>query len=108
MGIKQDLGIKIKRMRKKRGMTQEQLAEVLDISLRTLSGIEIGENFVTADTLDKIVVALDTTNEDLFATEHLKTPQELVDEIISDVKSVKKEPEKLENIYKVVKSLMKE
>lgn len=68
MGIKQDLGIKIKRMRKKRGMTQEQLAEVLDISLRTLSGIEIGENFVTADTLNKIVVALDTTNEDLFAT----------------------------------------
>ena len=54
MGIKKDLGIKIKRMRLKRGMTQESLSEAVNISQRTLSGIEIGENFCTAETLDKI------------------------------------------------------
>jgi transcriptional regulator with XRE-family HTH domain len=52
MGIKKQLGIKIKRIRKHKGLTQEQLAEKVELSLRTMSGIEIGENFVTADTLD--------------------------------------------------------
>ena len=46
MGIKKELGIKIKRMRINRGLTQEQLAEMVDVSQRTMSGIEIGENFV--------------------------------------------------------------
>ena len=49
MGIKQELGKKIKRIRQVRGLTQEQLAEAVDISPRTLSGIEIGENFLTAE-----------------------------------------------------------
>lgn len=51
MGVKEELGKKIKRMRLNRGLTQEQLAEAVDVSQRTLSGIEIGENFVTAETL---------------------------------------------------------
>jgi transcriptional regulator with XRE-family HTH domain len=72
MGIKEELGKKIKRMRINRGLTQEQLAEAVDVSQRTLSGIEIGENFVTAETLDKIIKALNTTTEELFATNHLK------------------------------------
>ena len=58
MGIKEELGKKIKRMRINRGLTQEQLAEAVDVSQRTLSGIEIGENFVTAETLDKIIKGL--------------------------------------------------
>ena len=39
MNIKKQLGIKIKRLRQKRGMTQEQLAEKFDIATRTLCGI---------------------------------------------------------------------
>ena len=45
MNIKKQLGSKIKRLRQKRGFTQEQLAEKLDIATRTLCGIENGENF---------------------------------------------------------------
>ncbi len=108
MSIKKQLGSKIKRLRKTQGLTQEQLAEKIDLSLRTLSGIEIGENFVTADTLDRIISALRTTPEELFAVDHLdKSAQDLVDEIISDVESIKEQPEKLEDIYKVIKSLIK-
>ena len=54
MGIKSELGQKIRRMRLKRNLTQEELAEKVDINQRTLSGIELGENFVTAETLDKL------------------------------------------------------
>lgn len=108
MGIKEELGKKIKRMRLNRGLTQEQLAEAVDVSQRTLSGIEIGENFVTAETLDKIVKALNTTTEELFATNHLKEESELVDEIQKSVLKIAKNPQKLDILYNVTKSLVKE
>ena len=108
MGIKKELGIKIKRMRINRGLTQEQLAEMVDVSQRTMSGIEIGENFVTAETLDKIINALNTTSEELFSTEHLKDPGVLINEILNDIKFISQNPQKLETLYNIVKSLKKE
>ena len=108
MGIKEELGKKIKRMRINRGLTQEQLAEAVDVSQRTLSGIEIGENFVTAETLDKIIKALNTTSEELFATNHLKEEQELIDEIQNNIRIISKNPTKLDILYIVTKSLIKE
>ena len=108
MGIKEELGKKIKRMRINRGLTQEQLAEAVDVSQRTLSGIEIGENFVTAETLDKIIKALNTTSEELFATNHLKEEQELINEIENNIKTISKNPTKLDILYNVTKSLIKE
>jgi len=81
MDIKRELGSKIKRLRQKKGITQEELAEKVNISTRTLSGIEIGENFMTAQTMEKIIECLDTTVEELFNAEHLKPTVELVDEI---------------------------
>lgn len=106
MSIKKDLGTKIKRMRQKRGLTQEALSEAVNISQRTLSGIEIGENFCTAETLDKIINALETTPEELFALDHLKQEKDLINEICSSVKHL--EGEKLEIAYKVVKGLLRE
>lgn len=108
MGIKEELGKKIKRMRINRGLTQEQLSEAVDISQRTLSGIEIGENFVTAETLDKLVKALNTTTEELFATNHLREPEELLAEINSDIQTIAKNPIKFDILYNVVKSLLRE
>lgn len=108
MGIKDELGKKIKRMRLNRGLTQEQLAEAVDVSQRTLSGIEIGENFVTAETLDKIIKALNTTSEELFSTNHLKEERELISEIENNIKTISKNPTKLDILYNVTKSLIKE
>lgn len=42
--LKKQLGIKIKKLRKSRGLTQEQLSEKLRIDYRHLSGIETGQN----------------------------------------------------------------
>ena len=108
MGVKEELGKKIKRMRINRGLTQEQLSEMVDISQRTLSGIEIGENFVTAETLDKLINALNTTTEELFATSHLRSSDEIVYEIMSDLKIIAEDPIKLDILYNVTKSLKKE
>lgn len=103
MNIKRQLGSKIKRLRQKRGFTQEQLAEKIQIAPRTLSGIENGENFVTAETLEKVFSALEITGTELFAFDHLKPQEELIDEIVSDLHSIK-DREKIETIYKIVKA----
>ena len=108
MGIKQELGQKIKRMRINRGLTQEQLSEMVDVSQRTMSGIEIGENFVTAETLDKIINALDTTSEELFALNHLRNKEELLKEISKDIVSISQNSLKLDILYNVIKALKKE
>lgn len=65
MGIKKEIGKKIKRMRIEKGYTQEQLSELIDISQKALSSIETGENFVKAKTLDKILKTFDITAEEL-------------------------------------------
>lgn len=75
----------------------------LVIATRTLCGIEIGKNFFTADTLEKILVTLDVTPQDLFMINYLKPQEDLVNEIIQTVQSIK-EREKIEIIYKIIKS----
>ncbi len=108
MGIKKELGLKIKRMRTELGLTQEELAEKIDISQRTLAGIEIGENFLTAETLDKIIKALKTTPEELFRVSHLKEANKLFENIVKEIDSIKDDRKKLENIYKFIKFVIKE
>ena len=99
MNIKKQLGAKIKRLRQKRGYTQEQFAEKIDIATRTLSGIETGENFLTADTLEKILDVLNVSSSELFTVDHIKPQEDLVNEIITDVQNLK-DKQKIETIYK--------
>ena len=63
----------IAKLRKEKNMTQEQLAEIIEISPRNLSGIELGVNFVKAETLEKIIKALNVTTEEMFSNEHLSS-----------------------------------
>lgn len=107
MDIKKQLGAKVKRLRQKRGMTQEQLAEKVGIAPRTLSGIEIGENFVTAATLEKLFEALNVSSSELFSFDHIKPQEELINEIVSDIKNLK-DHDKIETIYKIVKAAINE
>lgn len=103
MNIKKQLGEKIKRIRKSKNITQEQLAEMIDISSRNLSGIELGNYFVKAETLEKILKALDVTTEDLFSNDHLKEKAELIKEINLHLKKFSQN--KVECVYKIVKYL---
>ena len=104
MDIKKQLGSKIKRLRTLKGYTQEELAKKNQIATRTLCGIENGENFVKAVTLEKFCDVFNVSLFELLAVDYIKPDGELVDEIISDIKSIKNK-EHLEIIYKFVKSL---
>lgn len=108
MNLKQELGEKIKRIRKNRGLTQEQLAELIDISSRNLSNIELGQNFPKAETLEKILKSLNITTEELFANEHIKSSKELLENIYNYLDKVKSDNLKLEKIYKIVKFFVDE
>lgn len=107
MGIKKELGKKIKSMRIAKGYTQEKLAEMADISQKALSSIETGENFITADTLDKLIFALETTAEELFATDKFKHPNELIQAINKNISFISDDSEQLEIIYNLTKSLVR-
>ncbi len=107
MDIKRLLGKRIKQYRILKGYSQEKFAELLNISQRTLSGIECGSNFLSSQTLDKIFEVLNIAPDDLFYLEYLKPSKELVLELVSDIKSLEEDEEKLRLVYKVVKALIK-
>ena len=100
MNIKKELGEKIKQLRKKRNLTQEKLSELINISQRNLAAIESGTNFVKAETLEKLMIALNTTTEELFANDDIKDRQELMSIIEKDIESIKNDRNKLRIVYK--------
>lgn len=108
MNIKKELGEKIRRLRKLRGLTQEELAEMIDISSRNLSNIEQGISFAKAETLEKIISSLNTSTEELFATNHLKSNVELLEKINRYIETAQNDNKQLEIIYRVLRALMEE
>lgn len=105
MDIKREIGAKIKRLRNKRGLTQEKFAEKINISTYTLIGIETGKNFMTAQTMEKIIECLGITVDELFNVEHLKPTNELLEEIHHIIDSIKDDKDKVEEIYKILKAI---
>ena len=107
MGIKKELGKKIKNIRLSRGYTQEKLSEMVDISQKALSSIEICENFVSAETLDNLLKVLEITPEELFATNKHKTSKELLNMINHNLNLIGSNSEKLEIVYNLTQSLVR-
>lgn len=107
MTIKKEFGKQIKNLRLANGYTQEKLAELLNISQRALSSIELGNNFVSAETIENLLNVFDITLEDLFATNSFKESNELLKMINKNISEIGDNPKKLEIIYNLTKSLNK-
>lgn len=65
------IGQKIRRFRKQRGMSQEQVADYLNITQSTYSRIENGESRTWSEYLDKLCEVLEIEPEELFKTDKL-------------------------------------
>ena len=61
-----NFGKNLKRIRQKKKLTQEQLADCLGINWRQVARIEAGESFITSDTLYKLCKVLDIQPSELF------------------------------------------
>jgi transcriptional regulator with XRE-family HTH domain len=66
MKLKELIGIRIKNLRKSRGMSQEQLAEKIGISPKYLSSIERGKENPTLDIFTKLAAALGVELSEIF------------------------------------------
>lgn len=106
MNIKQELGEKIKRLRKRHGLTQEKLAELIDISPRNYINIELGITFPKPETLEKIIKSLNTSTQELFANDHIKSDDELIEKINQYIDLLKENSLMLEFVYKILRDLV--
>lgn len=66
MNILQTFGMKVRRARMVKDLTQEQLSEKAQISVKHISAIERGRRFVTVKTLDRLSRGLGVEAGDLF------------------------------------------
>ena len=99
MASTKDFGRHIQKLRKARGLSQEQLAELVGIEYQSISRIETGLYFTTFDKLQKI--ALDLSMKDLFDfPESEPSKEELIGAITKNINSFDRED--LENINKMI------
>ncbi len=66
MDTKKLIGARIKELRKQAGLTQEQLAEAVELDARHLSRLEVGKHFPSLDSLERIAVALNVPLVEFF------------------------------------------
>ncbi len=103
LNIKKLLGKRIKEIRKSKNLTQDKVAEIINIETTSLSNIENGKYYPTADNLEKIIKVLDIQPYKLFQFEHLAPNDDLQKEIVD---LLNKNPERIKDIYKIVKALL--
>ena len=81
MDIKKLLGARIQELRKSKNITQEYLAELVGIDTVSLSNIERGRYYPTADNLNKILSVLNVEPAELFNFQHLASHKALLEDL---------------------------
>ncbi|MCL1911088.1 MAG: helix-turn-helix domain-containing protein [Leptospirales bacterium] len=86
MNIKAVFGENLKLYRKAKNLSQEQLSEKVDISVKHLSSIERGLTFVSAELLEKLAVSVGVPVFCFFVKEketfHNETALDIIDRIV--------------------------
>lgn len=98
-------GKRIKELRERKKLTQEKLAEKVGLDLQTISRIETGYYFTSFENLEKLANALDVTMADLFNFGHVKTKEELIQEINTEL-SISSEKD-VQRIHKLIFGYLK-
>jgi len=80
--IKKLLGKRIRAIRKSQKLTQDNLAELIDVESPSISNIENGKYYPTNENLQKIADALKVKPYELYMFEHLRPLDELKNEMI--------------------------
>ena len=73
--LRKVLAFNMKIYRKSLGLTQEKLAEIVDISTNHIGLIEIGRRFPSINMLERIAEALQKDTLELFSIEHIEKAQ---------------------------------
>ena len=103
--IKELIGARIKSIRDAKGMTQERLAEVMDINSKYLSNIERGKENPTLDMLIKLANALEVEMWEMFDFGHEVSLKELRETMSSFLKEL--DDEKLRMAVKLLRAVVR-
>ncbi len=103
MDIKKLLGKRLKEIRKYRKITQEQVAEFVGIETPSISNIENGKYFPTAENLDKILKILNVKPSDIFTFENLSNKDELINEMLTSMQKDEHLTKMMYKFYMAVK-----
>ncbi len=105
------IGLQIARLRNEREITQEELAQSIDVTPETISRLERGIAIPSLKTIEKISTALHTTLKDLFYFEYTQKPKRSTVEsesskLITYLKTRKADDIKMS--YRILKNIFKE
>lgn len=100
---KELLGMRIKEFRENRKLTQDKLAEMVEIDPKHLSRIENGRNYPSFETLEKILDSLQISYEDIFNYKHFIAREKMLNKI--NAKLLTLSSEKLTFIFKMVNEI---
>lgn len=102
--IEKSVGKRIQEHRKAKDLTQDKLAEMIDVSPNYLSALERGMYNISLELLIKIMNCLECTANDLFC-DVMKSGYEIKASRLSDMIE-KLPPEKQNRIFSVVETMI--
>ena len=105
MNILKLFGKRIKELRKKNGLTQEQLSEKMGLFQKQIGNIETGTCFTTINNIEKLSNIFDVEIKDLFDFGHLESREQLIQKI-NELLSEASDTE-VQNFYKIINALKK-
>ncbi len=97
--VKELFGKRIKELRKEKNLTQEQLAELVDIDTRNIIKIENSQTFPRLKTIEKFMEIFEISASDLFRTEHLQDTAFLKEKILQ---KLDKDDDLVRLVYKML------
>lgn len=104
--LKIKLGQRIKSLRKNLNITQETLAELINMDITSLSKIETGRNYPQPETIEKIANALNVDIAQLFSFQELNTKEDYISAIQKNISHIENNEEKLKLLYKISTDLV--
>lgn len=102
---KKSLGTKIKNLRKLNNLTQEQLAESVEITPRQLVRLESGKNYPSIETLCKMSKVFNMSVNLLLNENEVESKENVLKNEIIDLLSLAKN-EQLKMIKKLIKAIL--
>lgn len=101
--ITKNLGLRIKELREKRGLTQFKLAELINMEASNLSKIERGVQIPKEESLEKFAKVFDIDIKDLFDYGHFSDRKTLIKKINNVLENL--EDDELRRYYKIIINL---
>lgn len=106
MNLKENLGKNIQKYRKLKKLTQEKLAESVNVDINSISSIERGRYFPTPDNLVKISETLNVSLSDLFTFNPLTSCEDYEKEIKNNINLIRNDVAKLSAVNAFIKNIL--